>query len=144
MMSLRRRRDAGSASVELAILAPVILGLVALTVYAGRVTLARQAVDAAAFDAARTASIARTEGAARSTGRSAGLSTLGSLGLSCRSRDVSINASEFDKDPGEAGTVSARVSCTVDGSDLGLPGIPLRTRLTGTFTSPLDTYRGRG
>jgi Flp pilus assembly protein TadG len=142
MIRKRTRRDAGSASIELAILAPAILILLAVTIFAGRVSLARQAVDAAAFDAARTASLARTGDEARTAGAAAGRSTLTSLGLSCRGVRVTISG-DFGKSPGQPGTVTAQVSCRAGASDLGLPGVPGSRTLTGTFTSPIDTYRGR-
>ena len=54
-----RNRERGNAVLQLVMLAPVLLAFTLLCIAAGRVFLAVQAVDAAAFDAARTASIAR-------------------------------------------------------------------------------------
>ncbi len=68
------RSERGSAALEVAIGAPVMLLLVVLVVAGGRVALARQTVTAAADSAARAASISRTApaatGLARDTARS--------------------------------------------------------------------------
>jgi len=58
-----RRRggpERGSAALEAAIGLPAFLLFVGLIIFAGRVAIATQAVDSAATQAARTASIART------------------------------------------------------------------------------------
>ena len=59
-MSLMSRtpRDAGSASLELVIWAPVLLLVAAVIVLAGRIAQATQAVEVAATEAARAASAA--------------------------------------------------------------------------------------
>ena len=54
----------GSTTLELVVWAPGLLLIVALLTVAGRVNGANAAVEQAATDAARTASIARTSGAA--------------------------------------------------------------------------------
>ena len=64
-------RERGSATLELAILAPVLLLLLGLVVLAGRVQVAAGAVEHAAMSAAREASLARTVDGARATASSA-------------------------------------------------------------------------
>ena len=49
--------DEGSAALELVVLAPVLLVLIALVIGAGRTSIAQSSVDAAARDAARQASL---------------------------------------------------------------------------------------
>ena len=44
---------------------------------------------------------------------------------------------------GQAATVTATISCTARLSDIALPGLPGAKTLTASFTSPIDTYRGR-
>ena len=60
MQSARRERDAGNAALELVILAPVVLLLISFVIAAGRTSIAQGSVQAAARDAARQASIARS------------------------------------------------------------------------------------
>jgi Flp pilus assembly protein TadG len=57
--------EGGSASLELAIIAPVLLVLVALVVMGGRFAMASAAITGVAGAAARDASLARSPAAAR-------------------------------------------------------------------------------
>ena len=135
-----RRSERGSAAIEVAIGAPVMLMLVALVVFAGRIAVARQSVTAAADSAARAASISRTAAAASSAAERTARDVLADAG--CRRVEVSVDASAFASPPGTPGSVHATVTCLVD-----LAGIPLTAPdslpLTHTGSSPLDTYRGR-
>jgi len=139
------RHERGSATVE-AVLVSLALGLfVALIILGGRVMTAKQAVQSAAYDAARSASISRTSGEAHSSGQAAAMASLGQQGIHCTQSSVSIDTSAFNTPLGTTGSaalVSATVTCTIDVSGLGLPGLKTRT-ITKTMTSPLDAYRGR-
>lgn len=135
--------DRGSASLELVVIAPGLLLVIVVLVFAGRLEIAKQAAHAAAADAARAASIARTQSAASSDARSAASRTLTQQGLRCISTSVSVDTSGFGAPVGTAATVSATVACTVNLSDLSAPGIPGTKVVTATVASPLDTYRGR-
>jgi len=141
----RRRNERGSATVE-AVLVSLALGLfVALIILGGRVMMAKQAVQSAAYDAARSASISRTSGEANSSGQTAALASLDQQGIHCTQSSVSIDTSAFNTPLGTTGSaalVSATVTCVIDVSGLGLPGLRTRT-ITITMTSPLDSYRGR-
>jgi Flp pilus assembly protein TadG len=136
-------RSAGNAPLELVILAPVLLALIALVIAAGRTVLAQNSVAAAARDAARQASIARTAGEARANARSGALSELAQQGLHCTSTSVHLNLAGFGVPPGLPASVSATVTCHVSLADLALPGLPGSRTLVATFSSPLDPYRGR-
>lgn len=133
----------GSVSVEMVIVAPALLLLFSLALFAGRVALAGQAVQAAAFEAAREASIARQVGPAQAAATAAANRTLAQDGLRCSPSQVTVTTSGFDTPPGEPGSVTARVSCRVSMADLALPGIPGERLMTATATSPIDTYRSR-
>lgn len=135
-------RDSGSASLELVVLAPVLLGLLGLVIAAGRTSVAQSAVDAAARDAARQASIALSPATAELTGIASARAALRQDGLDC-SPAVSIDTSGFAVPPGQPASVAATVSCTVPLSNLYLPGLPGAYTLTCTFRSPLDLYRSR-
>jgi Flp pilus assembly protein TadG len=140
----RRRGDAGNAALELVILAPVILLLIGMVVAAGRVAIAQGSIDAAARDAARQASLARTPAQAQAAALSSAIAELSGENLNCAPQVTLPNlGQEFGVPLGEPSTVRARVTCTVSLSDLLVPGLPGSRRLTATFTSPLDPFRGR-
>src|SRR3546814_2379598 len=62
----QRRDERGSVAIEAAIGVPAFGLFVAMIILGGRVEIANQAVDAAAYEAARAASIERTQSEARS------------------------------------------------------------------------------
>lgn len=145
-MSTRKRADQGTASIELAMLAPVAFGLIAVIIMAGRLTLAHQAADAAAYDAARTASLARTATAAQSEAYSAAQASFNSQGIDCVTLQVNVNTGGFAVPVGQPATVSVTVECDARLQDLAIPGVinmPGSVTLTSDFVSPLDRYRSR-
>ncbi|HEY7144806.1 MAG TPA: TadE/TadG family type IV pilus assembly protein [Streptosporangiaceae bacterium] len=141
---MRRKRDrqAGDAALELVIIAPVLLAFIGLAIAAGRTAVAQGSVDAAARDAARQASIARSPGEAIAAATASAQTALGQDGLNC-TPTVTLDTSGFSVPLGQPAQVSATVSCTVPLSDLVVPGLPGSRTLTYTFTSPLDPFRGR-
>lgn len=135
--------DAGNAALELVVLAPVLFILIALVVAAGRTSIAQGAVDAAARDAARQASISLTPAAAQAAALASAQAALSQDGLDCRPR-VYVDASQFTSvQVGQPASVSALVVCQVPLSDLVVPGLPGSRTLRGQFSSPLDPYRER-
>ena len=132
----------GSATLELAILAPALLALIGFAVLAGRIVVADGAVEQAAAAAAREASLARTPTAARTAADTAAADALRQQGITCTPLTVSVDTAGFAVPVGVPAQVSATVSCTLALGDLGVPGLPARTH-TETMTSPLDTWRGR-
>lgn len=141
----RNRRDPeeGSAAIEAAIAVPAFMLFVLLVIFGGRVAMAHQAVQSAAAEAARTASLERTEGAAQGSGASGAAASLRSQGLHCIAQHVDVDASGFAAPVGTPATIRATVRCTVDLSDVSVPGVPGSMTITETMTSPLDTYRER-
>ncbi|MEU9062437.1 TadE/TadG family type IV pilus assembly protein [Streptomyces sp. NPDC048430] len=137
------RRDRGSYSIETAVLAPVGIALLLLMLAFGRVTDAEGAVDSAARAAARAASLERDAGGAQSAARTAAERSLQGEGITCRASQVTIDTAGYSLDIGVEATVQASVACTADLSDIGLPGLPGAKTLRASWTSPLDTYRGR-
>jgi Flp pilus assembly protein TadG len=127
----------------MAILAPGVIAFFVLVVIAGRVVLAHQAVDAAAFSAARTASLTRSAGAAAAEGDAAARASLASQGVNCRSLTITIDVSEFSVPVGQSATITAQITCVAELSDVALPGMPGTMTLVSSFTSPLDRYRSR-
>lgn len=127
---MRRRGEAGSATLELAVAAPAVLALVGLVVLAGRVETAHQVVNQATEDAARAASIARSQTSAAAEANTAAASDLS--GRDCRHWNLSLSGQVV---PG--GVMSARITCT---TSLGI--------LPGSFTTSarasavVDVFRG--
>ncbi|WP_117209905.1 TadE family protein [Allorhizocola rhizosphaerae] len=141
---MRASGQRGSASIELAIVTVPVIMCTAAIIAAGRLTLAYQATDAAAYDAARTASLARTKTEAETTAYQAALTSFQSQGINCNTLNVIVNTTGFDIPVGEPATVSATVECHAALEDLTLPGLPMPdVTLTSNFVSPLDRYRSR-
>ncbi|MER8160042.1 TadE/TadG family type IV pilus assembly protein [Streptomyces sp. NPDC094472] len=137
------RRDRGSYAVETAILAPVLIGILGLMIAFGRVADADGAVDSAARAAARAASLERDAGTAQSKAQSAASRSLDGGGVTCQTSSVTVDTSGYALDVGEDASVTATISCSASLSDIGLPGLPGSKTLTASWTSPIDTYRGR-
>jgi len=133
----------GSATLEAVMLLPAFMLFVLLIICAGRFAIARQVVEGAAAEAARSASIARTQGQAARDGDAAASRSLNDQGARCRSQRVRVDTSGFGAPVGTLATVTATVACVVDVSDLSLPGVPGQKTITATMTSPIDTYRER-
>jgi Flp pilus assembly protein TadG len=136
--------ERGNVTVEAILAIAAIVMVLLLGVAAGRVTIAGAAVETAARDAARQASIARTASAARTDAESSARESLASQSMSCTALKVTISTKGFSRPVGEAADVSATVSCTVPLADVAFPGLPGSVERRATFTSPLDPYRSRG
>jgi Flp pilus assembly protein TadG len=141
-MTPRWRAQDGSLTLELVILAPAILFILALVIAGGRVVIADQAVTQAASQAARDASLQPTPTAATATARSRADSVLDGQGLGCSPQAVTVNAAALAAPAGQPGNVSVTVRCTVKWSDLGVPGPGTRT-LSATGTAPVDTWTAK-
>jgi len=138
-------RQDGSSTVELAVLGPVMIMVFLFIVGVGRIATARQAVESAAAQAARAASVARTQDVAQRDGKAAGEATLADKSLHCTNSDpVEVDDSQFGTPIGQRASVTATVTCEVDLSDVsGITGLPGKFTVTKTSTSPIDTHRGR-
>lgn len=134
--------ERGSAAIEVVLLVPALMAMLLFAVAGGRVAIAHGSVQQAAADAARVASIARTAGEAHTTAVASARATLANQGLVCTSMTVTVDTSGFATPVGTPASVGATVSCTVELSQLSLPGLPDRV-VTATVTSPLDVFRGR-
>jgi len=135
--------ETGSVSLELAVLAPTLLLFIGVLVYGGRLSLADQAVQAAASQAAREASIPRTQPEADATAASVAAASLAPQGLDCLPSSVAVATTGFARPAGTPATVTATVTCVVALADLSVPGLPGSQTVSATADSPLDTYRER-
>src|SRR3546814_3639554 len=87
----------------------------------GRVEVAKQSVEAAAYEAARAASIERTQSEAIAAGRSSAASSLHDQDVNCTSTNITVNAAAFNAPIGNTAQVNVTVTCTVNLSDLSIP-----------------------
>jgi Flp pilus assembly protein TadG len=141
--SRRGHNDRGSAAIEAAILAPPLLVLIGLAIVGGRIQVAGGAIEGAAHDAARAASISRTKSEAYDNALAAANATLNQQGLHCATLTVVPNLAGFDVEVGQPATVAVSITCVVDFSDLVADGLPGSKTLTTSFVSALDTFRTR-
>ena len=140
----RRRRDArGSVAIEAAVGVPAFGLFVAMIILGGRVEITKQSVEAAAYEAARAASLERTQNEAIAAGRSSAASSLHDQDVNCTSTNITINAAAFNAQLGTTAQVTATVTCKVDVADLSIPGLPGTRTITATASSPVDAYRER-
>lgn len=140
-MTGTHRTESGSVTLELVVLAPALILTLLLAIAAGRIAQAHQAVEAAARDAARQASIARDPATARTAALTSARTSLAREGLHCRPH-VTVSTDGFARPIGQPAIVTAHVSCTVELADVAAIGVPTTT-VTAIFASPLDPYRGR-
>lgn len=137
----RYNDDHGSMTLELAILAPALLLLLAGLILAGRVETTSAAVEHAARVAARDASLARTPEVAHATAVTSAARELTST--ACVSSDVTVDTSGFSAPVGTDGRIAITLTCVIPVADLAIPGIPGTHTLTAQATSPIDRYRSR-
>lgn len=123
--------DRGLSTIEVVILAPIMILFILVLVGFGQLVEGRGAVDSAARDAARAGSIQKDDGVAMSEARRAADADLTDV---C-SGPVSVTAKGFVK----GGFFTVDVSCQIRG--LAMLGLNIPTTLSGHFTSPIDPYR---
>jgi Flp pilus assembly protein TadG len=128
--------DRGSASVELAILAPLVGILLLAVVVVGRVQIARADVEGAARSAARELAIARDPATVIGAVESGLAETLDVGSPSCRTMTFT---------PAVTGEwVTVTVACVVDIDDAAVLPVPGSMTVTATATEVVDTHRERG
>lgn len=134
-MKFATRDPDGSASVEIALLAPVLMILVLLIVVAGRSGEALQQVKHAADQGARAASVAE-QSRRVVRGTTAALQDLQKNGVSCMSSRVDVQNLVHNS----FRSVAVTVSCTVNHSGLSLLRLGSR-EVTARSVEVLDVYR---
>ncbi|MEO7442980.1 MAG: TadE/TadG family type IV pilus assembly protein, partial [Acidimicrobiales bacterium] len=90
-----RRDERGSIAVEAAVLAPALVALLLLVVFAGRVSQAEGDVHRAASAAARAASLRQEPADAETAARDAASANLSASGVACASLDTEVDTSRF-------------------------------------------------
>jgi hypothetical protein len=127
--------DRGISTIEVVILAPVMMLFILVLVAFGQMVDGRGGVDGAARDAARAGSLQRDSGSAM---REARIAAEADLAGTCVSGTVRV-ATRPGNDFRPGGFFAVDVSCEVRG--LGMLGLDIRTTMTGSSASPLDPYR---
>ncbi|MFB8419379.1 TadE/TadG family type IV pilus assembly protein [Streptomyces albidoflavus] len=125
--------DAGISTIEVVILAPVMILFILVLVAFGQLVDGRGALDGAARDAARAGSIQKDHGTALAEARRAAEANLADV---C-SGPVSVRQTSAGFEPDTLFTVE--VSCQIRG--LAMIGVNVPTTLTASFSSPLDPFR---
>lgn len=137
------RDERGSAAVEAVVGVPAFILFVGLIIFGGRTAMTHGAVESAAADAARSASIARDAAEASSDAKTAAEASLANQHIHCLTVTVDIDDSAFSLPVGTPGSVTATVECLLDLSDLSVPAVPGSRLIKATVSSPLDTWRER-
>ncbi|GGW33575.1 TadE/TadG family type IV pilus assembly protein [Streptomyces caelestis] len=129
----RRADDRGLSTIEVVILAPVMILFILVLVAFGQLVDGRGALDGAARDAARAGSIQKDHATAMAEAKKAAEANLGDV---C-SGPVSVVQTSQGFEPDTIFTVE--VSCQVRG--LATLGLDVPTTLSASFSSPLDPFR---
>lgn len=131
------RGEDGSISIELLFLVPVLLACTLAIAAGGRYVDARGQTSAAAYAAARAASLTREQAAAVAAGREAAARSMSDRGKSCIRMTVTIDADGFR--PG--GQVTATVTCSTDLTDLGGIGLPATKTFEARAVVTVEEHR---
>lgn len=137
-MTRRLRSEDGTIAVETAIVAPALLVLMLLIVYAGRAAQADADVQTAAAAAARAASMAGDPAGALAAAETVATGNLHTAGIDCTHVSTDVDTGRFS--PG--GSVTVTVSCLMSNADIALLAVPGVRTSVATSTQPVDTYRG--
>jgi Flp pilus assembly protein TadG len=131
------RHNDGSMTVELIVLAPMVVLFAILVLGLGRYELARQRVTEATFAAAQAASLAPSAGQAQMAAQEVADSGLNVGSRTCSGLLVTTDVTAF----GSGGMVTVELECHVDRSDLLIPGIAGSASVQSRQVVPLDPYR---
>lgn len=129
------KSERGSASVELTVLAPVLMIMVLFVVFAGRSTQTAVAVRQAADNGARAASMVHPS-RMESVGRGAVVDSLSRNGVHCV--DTMVNVA-LDRDS-MVRAVLVEVECTLDQRGIELMGLNRRTMYAKSI-EVIDVWR---
>lgn len=128
-----RGDDRGLSTIEVVILAPVMILFILVLVAFGQLVDGRGALDGAARDAARAGSIQKDHGTAMAQAQKAAEADLTDV---CSGPVSVVQTSQgFAPDT----IFSVEVSCQVRG--LAMLGLDIPTTLRSSFSSPLDPFR---
>lgn len=132
---------AGGESLELLIIAPMVLIIFMIVVAVGRYQLGTGKIDQAAGAGARAASQQPTQDAAYAAALKAAESSLAAAGVTCQDIAVAVDTGGYRATTAGAAQVQITLTCDVSWSDLTIPGWPGSKAITSQATSPLDLKR---
>lgn len=138
----RHGDERGSASLELVIVVPAVVAVIALLTAGWRLWSVRSQVREAAAAGARAATLARSGAEAEQAASAAINADLETVGSSCTGPTVGIDVSAFSAPPGQGGDVGVDVTCEVPFTDLLIP-MPGALTVEGHAGSRLDSFRER-
>lgn len=136
-MKSNRPTDRGSTTVELVLVAPVLLVLALFTILSGRSGEALRQVQHAADHGARAASQVAM-GKREAVGLAAARSDLDGVGHSCRDSVIAVQTTKI----GKLNAVKVTVSCRVEHAGLELLGLSART-VSADSIEVIDVYRAK-
>ena len=141
-------RDRGSLSVELAVVIPALALLLLIVALGGRLVEAQGAIDGAARDAARAASLARDPGTGPLGAASlAQQAAAGDLSGYCTGGQLAVKVTNFPAldEPAQLGdNVTVLVTCYINTSVFGVLGLHATHKMTASAIAPLDPFMCRG
>lgn len=123
-------------AVEVVLLTPILMLFTLLVVAGGRYVSVQADIEAAARDAARAASFARTFGDAETAANQVATTALDGFS-ECQ---VARLGGDFEA----GGLVEVTIDCSVPNDGLGLIGLGGSLSMSATGSAPLDTYRRTG
>jgi Flp pilus assembly protein TadG len=129
-----RGADAGISTVEIVILAPLLILFILVLVAFGQLVDGRGALDGAARDAARAGSLQGQRAAADRAALQAATADL--RGICQGAISMTTNGTNWTAD---GGSYAVQLSCRVRG--LAVVGLNIPTTMSSQFASPLDPYR---
>jgi len=135
---MRGTGEEGSAATEVALLTPVLLAILMVTVVAFRLTQAQAEVADAAAEAARAASLAAGPGAAAAAATAVASENLQGA-AACQAPAVGAELGGF----GPGGTVTVTVACAADLSDVLFLPVPGTRVLRSSAVEVVDRFRSR-
>ena len=138
----RHGDERDSASLELVIVVPAVVAVIALLTAGWRLWSVRSQVREAAAAGARAATLARSGAEAEQAASAAIDADLETVGSSCTGPTVGIDVSAFSAPPGQGGDVGVDVTCEVPFTDLLIP-MPGALTVEGHAGSRLDSFRER-
>lgn len=125
-------------AVETAVMAPALVFLLLLVVFAGRVAQADGDVRRAAAAAARAASLRQEPDEAATSAREAAEANLAANGVGCGRLETDVDTSNFMA----GGTVAVTVRCIASMADVSGLGVPGQRTFTARSIEVIDRYRG--
>ena len=139
-MSGRKPDQDGSVAVEAALVAPLLLVLLLLVVYAGRAAQADTDVHTAAGRAARAASLVDHPDTAAEQARAMAAANLATAGIDCQPLQVTVEVGRLHA----GGSVTVTVGCRITNRDIATVAVPGTRWSWATVTHPIDVHRGGG